>query len=180
MERELPERMGSEGKKPIASLEPTLFAEVLSGLGHVGRTHALRVKVSPLSGTLVDDIALELLKAPFVRSVVATNTLPNQEPKKADGTDALHFTVPNVEGVQNMGGMAGRGVKDASLFTVRELRKLLPQDVRIIGCGGIFNGQDVIDYYNVGASGVQIGTAFWEYGGKIFSDVVQEASALDG
>lgn len=175
-----PNTWGAEGKKPIASLEPALFRAVLEKLRCVGKATRLRVKISPAGVTLVHDLAKVVNEAGFVEAVVATNTYPNQVPRKSGGEYALSYTVPDIEGVHHAGGMGGRALKVHSLETVHELRKALVPSIRVIGCGGIFEGQDVLDYYSAGASGVQVGTAFGEYGAKIFSDVMQEASDLVG
>jgi dihydroorotate dehydrogenase (NAD+) catalytic subunit len=55
------------------------------------------------------------------------------------------------------GGLSGRAIKPISLRLVYEASKAVR--VPIIGLGGIDTGEDVLEYFLVGASAVQVGTA---------------------
>lgn len=57
-----------------------------------------------------------------------------------------------------IGGYSGPPIKPIALRCVYEVHQALP-DVSIIGCGGISNAADVIEFMLAGASAVQIGTA---------------------
>ncbi|KAF7294473.1 Dihydroorotate dehydrogenase [Mycena kentingensis (nom. inval.)] len=63
-----------------------------------------------------------------------------------------------------LGGLSGAPVKPYSLAALRTLRKNLPADIPLIGCGGIFTGADALEYARAGASLVQVYTGFG-YGG---------------
>ena len=55
------------------------------------------------------------------------------------------------------GGLSGRAIKPISLRLVYEAAKAVR--IPIIGLGGIDTGEDVLEYFLVGASAVQVGTA---------------------
>jgi dihydroorotate dehydrogenase (NAD+) catalytic subunit len=55
------------------------------------------------------------------------------------------------------GGLSGRAIKPISLRLVYEASKAVR--IPIIGLGGIDTGEDVLEYFLVGASAVQVGTA---------------------
>ena len=69
----------------------------------------------------------------------------------------------------NVGGMSGRSLKPVSLRCVYELSQQIK--IPIIGCGGIENWQDVLEYLMAGASAVQIGTAISYQGVEIFRKI---------
>lgn len=56
-----------------------------------------------------------------------------------------------------VGGYSGPGLKPISLRCVYEVARALP-GVPIIGCGGVVNGRDVVEYLMAGASAVGLGT----------------------
>jgi dihydroorotate dehydrogenase (NAD+) catalytic subunit len=59
------------------------------------------------------------------------------------------------------GGVSGKSLKPIALRLIHEIRSIL--NVPIIGCGGIFNKNDVLEYLKTGACAVQIGTANFKY-----------------
>ena len=58
------------------------------------------------------------------------------------------------------GGLSGAPLQPLALEAVRGLRKRLPAEIPIIGCGGISSGADALAFASAGASFVQIYTAF--------------------
>lgn len=56
------------------------------------------------------------------------------------------------------GGIGGDYIKPTALANVRQFYNLLRDDIQIIGCGGVKNGQDAFEHILCGASAVQIGT----------------------
>ena len=55
------------------------------------------------------------------------------------------------------GGLSGRAIKPITLRLVHEASKAV--GVPVIGLGGIETGEDIPEYFVVGASAVQVGTA---------------------
>jgi dihydroorotate dehydrogenase (NAD+) catalytic subunit len=56
------------------------------------------------------------------------------------------------------GGLSGAAIKPVALRCVYDIREELP-DVPIIGCGGIMNWRDAVEFMLAGASAIQVGTA---------------------
>lgn len=56
-----------------------------------------------------------------------------------------------------VGGYSGPGLKPISLRCVYEVAREAP-DVPIVGCGGVSNGRDIVEYLITGASAVAAGT----------------------
>lgn len=56
-----------------------------------------------------------------------------------------------------VGGYSGPGLKPISMRCVFEVSRALP-DLPIVGCGGVSNGRDIVEYLMAGASAVAAGT----------------------
>ncbi|ONH22275.1 dihydroorotate dehydrogenase [Pseudofrankia asymbiotica] len=101
------------------------------------------------------------------RYVCSANTFPN----------ALAFDDAGrpVIGV-GLAGLAGPALRPVALGQVRQLRRLLPTDVEIVGAGGVTNGRDVADFLRAGASAVQIATAYWSRDGDpaVFGEIAAD------
>ena len=55
------------------------------------------------------------------------------------------------------GGLSGPAIKPVALYMVYEVARVV--DIPVIGCGGITNASDAIEFIMAGASAVQVGTA---------------------
>lgn len=66
------------------------------------------------------------------------------------------------------GGLSGRAIHPIAVKKVFDLYKILK--IPIIGCGGIFDWKDAIEFFLAGASAVQIGTALFK-GVEIISEI---------
>lgn len=55
------------------------------------------------------------------------------------------------------GGLSGPALKPLALYAVYQVAEVV--EVPIIGCGGIWNADDAIEFFLAGASAVQVGTA---------------------
>jgi dihydroorotate dehydrogenase len=80
------------------------------------------------------------------------------------------------------GGLSGPPLKPISLAAIRTLRSQLPEEIVLIGCGGISSGSDALEYAKAGASMVQMYTNFG-YDGvgacrRIKDEIVQELRSL--
>ena len=63
--------------------------------------------------------------------------------------------------VENSGiGVSMSAMKYMNYKLIDQLRSYVPDTTKIIGCGGVSNVQDVQDYIQAGANGVQIGSLF--------------------
>jgi dihydroorotate dehydrogenase (NAD+) catalytic subunit len=67
-----------------------------------------------------------------------------------------------------IGGLSGKALRPIGVRTVYEIYPHIK--IPIIGCGGIFTWQDVLEYIYAGATAVQIGSAFY-LGDSILSDI---------
>jgi dihydroorotate dehydrogenase (NAD+) catalytic subunit len=58
------------------------------------------------------------------------------------------------------GGLSGRSIHPIAIKLVYDLYKKI--QIPIIGCGGVFEWNDIVEFFLVGASAVQIGTALYQ------------------
>ena len=70
------------------------------------------------------------------------------------------------------GGLSGKCLKPIAVRCVYEIAKEV--DIDIIGCGGVFTGEDAVEYFLAGAKAVQIGTAVLYRGIDVFRKVCKE------
>lgn len=76
------------------------------------------------------------------------------------------------------GGVGGDYIKPTALANVRQFFVLLRNDIDVIGCGGIKNGQDVFEHILCGATAVQIGTQYMREGVTCFDRIANELTTL--
>ena len=119
------------------------------------------VKISPFS----DPEALAGLAEVLGKAVAAgrgpsyvctSNTFPNGLAFDDAGRPVI--------GVE-LAGLAGPALRPIALGQVRQLRRLLPPEVEIVGAGGVTTGRDVADFLRAGAAAVQVATAYWDRDG---------------
>ncbi|MHA1195931.1 MAG: dihydroorotate dehydrogenase [Promethearchaeota archaeon] len=106
----------------------------------------LFIKLNP-NVTNICEIALEAERA-SADAVVAINTV---EAMIID----IHARRPILS--HGSGGLSGRAIHPIAIKKVFDLYKVLK--IPIIGCGGIFEWKDAIEFFLAGASAVQIGSA---------------------
>ena len=69
-----------------------------------------------------------------------------------------------------IGGMSGSAIKPIAVRHVYEIYERVKK-TPIIGCGGIANWQDAVEFILAGASAIQIGTAIAEKGPSLFKTI---------
>ena len=98
----------------------------------------------------------------FVQAIIFSNTLGNVVVRREDGQPA---TTPN----GGQAGLSGSLLKPINLRLIRQARIILPERIDCVGCGGVLSGDDVVDYLEAGAAGVQYASGpFWYGNGARF------------
>ena len=119
----------------------------------------LFVKVSPM----VPDV-IEIAKAAEeagADGITAVNTIKGMAIDLKIGRPILHNRV---------GGLSGPALKPVAIRCVYELYKSL--NIPIIGCGGVTTWEDAIEFFMVGATAVQVGTAIASRDLILFQEIV--------
>lgn len=121
----------------------------------------LVVKVAPdLENDAIGVIA-EVIGHHRMDAVIATNTTIGRE------------GVQDMKHAEEAGGLSGAPLKTKSDKVLAAFRKALPDEVALIGVGGITTGQDALDKLNLGADLVQFYTGLIYRGPELVSECLQ-------
>ena len=111
----------------------------------------LLLKIAPdLNLNQLNDI-IEIANEAKLSGIIATNTTVSRE--------GLH-TSPETIAEIGMGGLSGKPLTQHSTQIVRHLRTFLPNDIKLIGVGGIMTAEDAVEKMQAGADLVQLYTGF--------------------
>ena len=125
-----------------------------------GRYVPVAVKIAPdMAEQDINDFC-DTAKALKIDAIIATNTTLSRPGLSSDLA-------------QETGGLSGKPVTDKALHTVAQLAQRLQKEIPIIGCGGIFSGDDALAYLKAGASLVQVYTGFIYRGPELISEIRQ-------
>jgi len=131
----------------------------------------LGIKIAPTDDrNLLTDLCGVLALNRIVCEVIAVNTKGGQRFIR-DGVDRIAFLPPGSSEVKHVGGQAGKPLREPAVWVHKVLRHYLPGEIRTIGVGGIFNGQDAYDFVTDGAAGFQCATAVMKFGERILADI---------
>jgi dihydroorotate dehydrogenase len=121
----------------------------------------LAVKVAP---DLEDDaipVIAEVISRHGMDAVIATNTTIGRE------------GVQGMKHAEEGGGLSGAPLKAKADKVLAAFRKSLPDEVALIGVGGITTGQDAVDKLKLGADLVQFYTGMIYRGPELVSECLQ-------
>lgn len=155
-------------QKRIACFDPALVIEVLRRVEErVGAAAKVSVKISPFSDPFaLAELAQIIGASRIVKAVTAVNAFPN--------AFSYNGMKPRITPGGGLAGFAGPAIKPIGLGQVRQLYGLLPEDIGIIGVGGITHGQDILEYQESGAVVTQVATAYLEGHERVFSSLLIE------
>jgi dihydroorotate dehydrogenase (NAD+) catalytic subunit len=132
-------------KKKIICHDLPLMSAIIKSVKKISKVPVI-AKLSPLV-TDISELALAAQKS-GADGVTLANTYP------AMAIDVKTFK-PKLSTVK--GGMSGECVKPMSVRCVYDAYQVLK--IPILGCGGIMNGEDAVEFMLAGASAVSVGTA---------------------
>lgn len=141
----------------IPAYDDVLLDKILKMINNL-KLHNLyfSLKLSPyLDHSLCDKIinVINNNENNIIKYVVLSNSIPN--------CLILSDNKPVLS--NKYGGLSGKLNKFISLSNVTYFKDKLHKTIKIIGCGGIENIDDVRDYLNNGASYVQLASCFYDY-----------------
>lgn len=126
-----------------------------------GRCIPLAIKVAPdLEDEAIPAIA-DVVTRHRMDAVIATNTTISRE-----GVEGLKHA-------DEAGGLSGAPLKRRADQVLEALRKALPEEIALIGVGGITRGQDAVDKLDLGASLVQFYTGMVYRGPELVTECLQ-------
>lgn len=165
-----PKRMPAEDP----SLARAVFVTVQDATQKLNN-RKFKVKLSPTRDVELLGLLAHLIHFYGMQCVVCSNTIPQQQRKKEDGTEALRFkSSESDKDYLHSGGLAGSAALEGGVRMVAHMKELLHPSIGIIGLGGIFSGADAKRYLDAGATGFQSTTGCLEYGYQLFTDIIME------
>jgi dihydroorotate dehydrogenase (NAD+) catalytic subunit len=127
--------------------DPYLTASVVAKVKAAVKIPVI-VKLNP-NVTSIVDIGRAAEKA-GADALVAINTIRGM---------AIDIDIKKPILANKSGGVSGKSIKPMAIKAVYDLYESVK--IPIIGCGGVCNGRDAIEFMLAGASAVQVGTAFF-------------------
>lgn len=131
--------------------------------------HDLQKKYVPLVVKIAPDLTEAELEASAkifleenIDGVIATNTTLGRE-----GVESSVFA-------KEAGGLSGKPLRSKSTEVIKQLRRVLTDKIPIIGCGGIFSGDDAEEKILAGASLVQLYSGFVYQGPGLINECVNK------
>jgi dihydroorotate dehydrogenase (fumarate) len=137
----------------IMSFDLESLNTLLMELSVVGDAIPIWVKFSPYSdpGMLAEVAAIVNMYKSVIKAVVTCNTFPN-----------AFMGAGNISPNNGLAGLSGPAMKPIALGQVVQFRQHLDDDVDVIGVGGATTGNDIVDFFDAGAKGVQLTSMpFW-------------------
>jgi dihydropyrimidine dehydrogenase (NAD+) subunit PreA len=129
----------------------------------------VRIPIMVKMPAMVDDLPHKAIvaKESGANAISAINTI-----NSLSGVDIYHFTpYPQVDRESCYSGLSGPAIKPIGLRCVAQIASSV--DVPVSGIGGITNWEDVVEYFLVGASTVQVCSAVMQWGYRIIEDLKQ-------
>ncbi|CAG8435342.1 7498_t:CDS:2 [Funneliformis mosseae] len=140
-----------KGVKTLGSYADVLVINVTDARNSLHEPRpAILVKIAPdLSDEELEDIADAALNIGVDGVIVSNTTISRPDILQSD---------PSL--ISETGGLSGPPVKPLSLKALRKIYQHTNGKLLLIGCGGISNAQDAIEYARAGATLVQLYTSF--------------------
>jgi len=126
------------------------------------------VKLAPdLSVAELDDVAAAIRETKVDGVIMGNTTVQRPSTLKSPASLA-----------KEAGGLSGPPLKPITMEAFKTLRSLLPSSIPLIACGGISSGADALEYAKMGASTVQLYTAFGYEGVGTPRDIKDQLTEL--
>jgi dihydroorotate dehydrogenase len=144
-----PNTPGLRGLQRKGVLED-LMSQVMDARDRLPIKVPVLVKISPdLDATELNDIADAALSS-GIQGLIISNTT----------TSRPSSLMSKAELTNEKGGLSGAPLKPLALQAVEAIRKRVGDKISIIGCGGIFSGEDALDFAKAGADAIELYTSF--------------------
>lgn len=144
--------------------DPVLLREIIKSVKSIIGCPVF-TKLSPNTSN-IQQLA-SVIEAAGGDAVVAVNTLRAMAINIETGRPILG---------NRIGGLSGPALKPVALRCVYEIAQTV--SIPVIGCGGIMNWQDAVEYFYAGAHAVQIGTAIAYKELTIFNEITNGIRAF--
>jgi dihydroorotate dehydrogenase len=154
-----------QGEDELDALLGALAARRAELADQHGRCVPLALKVAPdLEDSAIPAIA-QVVAHHRMDAVIATNTTIDRAP------------VAGLKHADEAGGLSGAPLKAKADHVLKQLRRALPEEVAMIGVGGITRGEDAVDKLKLGADLVQFYTGMVYRGPELVGECLRAIAA---
>jgi len=158
-------------KKPmrvsLAGFSLTDFVELVKGVSHYASTIELNLSC-PNADVVTDMYGVVNAILPVLPTHVR---LAVKISPKGKFPMFLHHRINELVVCNTLDGFGGGPLRHIALNSVSKWKSY---GVDIIGVGGIFTGEHAREYIDAGCTGVQIGTALYQFGPRVFEEIVAD------
>jgi dihydroorotate dehydrogenase len=142
-----PDLRALQEKEPLQQLLLSLQEQN----SRMAKSKPLLLKIAPdLNEAQLNDI-IEIAIEAKLSGIIATNTTISREGLVMPARQVAEM---------GAGGLSGKPLTQRSTEVIRYLRQNLPQEIKLIGVGGIMTAEDALDKLDAGADLVQLYTGF--------------------
>lgn len=130
----------------------------------------IALKIAPDTETEMLKLILDLTYTYGISAIVSGNTRMVDTPR--DDKGALRLGMPRC-------GMAGASIAEGGIRQMERLAELKAKtssSIKLIACGGIYNGAVLERYIDAGAHETQVVTGVLERGGKFFQELLLDTT----
>ncbi len=169
------DRRPQENSGSLCERSPAAFEQIDNAAAQIkaAKQGAGRIPVLVKLGPTRDKASLERMVRACIHAgadgFVATNTVPFSS---SNLIDARHITWPT-HNQKEVGGYSGPQLLEISTWMVREIRKHVPQNMPVIGVGGIQSGEDAKKMLECGATAIQLYTGLIYKGPDLLNEIAQ-------
>ena len=128
------------------------------------------IKLPPYFDELHFNKVAEIINESKVNSITCVNSLGNGLVVDTESESVV------IKPKSGFGGIGGKVIKPIALANVHKFYTLTNSSV--IGCGGIYNGEDAFQHILCGASAIQVGTCLYSEGTKCFERIQNELKEI--
>lgn len=163
-------------KKKIVGYDFDTFKEYLDSILEYDTSNlVLGIKLPPYDELWKYDIVCDIIRScRKIKFVTCINSIVNGLVVDVDKESVV------IKPKEGLGGIGGSPTLPQALANVNNFYKRLGNDIDIIGCGGVMNGEDVFRHILCGASAVQIGTKLMIEGPQVFERISKELLSIMG
>jgi dihydroorotate dehydrogenase (fumarate) len=160
--------LSAGGMRHAFSDDPAAVSDLLraAAVRLRGMRGDLWLKFSPMQPTVLEGMAAAIDAQGGVSAVVCCGPYPRTLFLQPDGR--------SVVGTDSFGQMSGEFLRPIALGQVRQFRALLPENVAVIGLGGVSIRDHIGQYLDMGARAVGLTTAYQIGGSEVFSYLFPE------
>lgn len=150
--------------------EPTNFRDLLKAVTSLNVTKPIFIKMPNEIDTQISDSIVKTALNHEVRGFIFSNLAKDRRNKALDRSEYLN--IANLKG-----NLSGKPTEKGANSLLSHTRQKFGENVALVGCGGVFNTQDVLEKFSAGADLVQLITGIIFEGPQLIGQMCQSIAS---